>query len=225
MNPDAFHAALAQDRDIALRAYPVSRETAERLGILVDELIRWQSIKNLIAPSTLSQIWTRHILDSLQLIDHAPSSTRRWLDLGSGGGFPALVIGIQLSGREGASIDLVESNGRKCAFLNQIVRLLDLPARIHAVRIEDFMSRPDLPDYDVISARALAPLPVLIGWSGKLLTRGSIGLFPKGQDVASELTACGKSTTVKLELLPSLTDDTARIVRATAQPMTALPSV
>jgi 16S rRNA (guanine527-N7)-methyltransferase len=206
------------DRDHALRRYAVSRETRERLIKLVDELIRWQAAKNLVSGSTLRDVWTRHILDSLQLIDHAPSTALRWLDLGSGGGFPGLVIAIQLMERPGASIHLVESNGRKCAFLNHVARLLGLPAKAHALRIEDFLARPDLPHYDVVTARALAPLPVLLGWSEKLLTRGSIALFPKGQDVVSELTTCVKSPTVKLELLPSLTHAEARIVRASAGP-------
>jgi 16S rRNA (guanine527-N7)-methyltransferase len=205
------------DRDQALARYPVSRETADRLVKLVDELVRWQAAKNLVSGATMRDVWTRHILDSLQLIDHAPSTALRWLDLGSGGGFPGLVIAIQLMERPGASIDLVESNGRKCAFLNHVSRLLGLPAKAYPARIEAFLARPEIAHYDVVTARALAPLSVLIGWSEKLLTRGSIALFPKGQDVVSELTACAKSTTVDLELLPSLTHAEARIVRASAR--------
>src|SRR3712207_4700587 len=103
-------------RESVLAAYDVSRETSARLDILVNELARWQRIKNLVGPSTLPEAWTRHVGDSLQLLA-AESQARRWLDLGSGAGFPGLVIAAALAGTPGAEVHLVESNSRKCAFL------------------------------------------------------------------------------------------------------------
>ncbi len=113
----------------------VSRETSQRLDVLVDELWRWQTIKNLVGPGTLAEVWTRHIADSLQLLAIEPQA-RRWVDLGSGAGFPGLVLAIALAERAGAHVHLVESNARKCAFLRDVARLAGAPATIHEARIE-----------------------------------------------------------------------------------------
>src|SRR3712207_4135056 len=110
------------DREAALALTPVSRETLRRLDIFAEELRRWQQIKNLVGPKTLDALWTRHIADSLQLLDLTPDAST-WLDLGSGAGFPGIVLGIAALERGGA-VDLVESNGRKCAFLRHVVRLI-----------------------------------------------------------------------------------------------------
>ena len=139
-------AALAADRQKALVLCPVSRETEERLSVLVEELRRWQRVKNLVGPATLDRIWTRHVADSLQLLDLAPESARTWLDLGSGAGFPGLVIAIAVLERvPGAVVHLVESNGRKCAFLRHAARLADAPAAVHEGRIEEEVARLLLP--------------------------------------------------------------------------------
>jgi 16S rRNA (guanine527-N7)-methyltransferase len=205
-------ARLAADRRQALALCPVSRETEERLGILVDELRRWQNIKNLVGPVTLERLWTRHVADSLQLLDFAPNA-RIWLDLGSGAGFPGLAIAVAIPERvtDGA-VHLVESNGRKCAFLRHVARLTDAPAVVHEGRIESVV--PQLAGgIEVVTARALAPLPQLLAWSSALLTTGAMGLFPKGQDVNRELTEAAKSWTYAADLLPSRTDSHGRIVR------------
>ena len=194
-------------------AVDVSRETKEKLELLERELRRWQAIKNLVGPATLDRIWDRHIVDSLQLLDLAPEA-RTWLDLGSGAGFPGLVLAIAGAER-GLRVHLVESNSRKCAFLRHVVRLAGAPATIHEARLEavipGFIGRAA-----VVSARALAALPLLLEWTEPLLKAGTIGLFPKGRDAEIELTAARKRWTFAADILPSRTDSEARILRITS---------
>lgn len=191
----------------------VSRETFEKLELLERELRRWQAIKNLVGPGTLSQIWERHIVDSLQLLDLAPGA-KTWLDLGSGAGFPGLVLAIA-GAEKGLKVHLVESNSRKCAFLRHIVRLTGSAAIVHEARLETV-----IPDFigktDVVSARALAALTQLLDWTMPVLKAGTIGLFPKGRDAEIELTEARKKWTFEVEILPSLTDSDARILRITS---------
>ncbi|RDI62240.1 16S rRNA (guanine(527)-N(7))-methyltransferase RsmG [Microvirga subterranea] len=196
-----------------LDAFDVSRETKERLALLERELRRWQAIKNLVGPGTLDHIWDRHIVDSLQLLDLAPDA-KTWLDLGSGAGFPGLVLAIAGFER-GLKVDLVESNSRKCAFLRQIARLTGVHATVHEARLEavipGFVGKAD-----VVSARALASLSQLLDWTAPLLKAGTMGLFPKGRDAEIELTEARKSWTFDIEILPSRTDSEARILRITS---------
>lgn len=195
---------------VALFGDKVSRETWERLGRFVELLLRRQEVMNLIAPSTIPTIWMRHIADSLQLLALAPTAMR-WIDLGAGGGFPGIVIACALAGKPGAEVHLVESVQKKAAFLRAAAAELALPAIVHAQRIEDFVSATNEP-FDVVTARALAPLDRLIGYAIPLLKRGAVGLFPKGQDVAAELTQTSKSWNIKADLIPSKTDPHGRIV-------------
>jgi 16S rRNA (guanine527-N7)-methyltransferase len=203
---------LARDRAraVTLVGDSVSRETWERLDGLVALLLKWQHTTNLVAPSTLPEVWTRHIADSLQLLTIVPDA-RAWADLGSGGGFPGLVVACAMADHPGAKIELVESNQKKSAFLREAARVLSVPAIVHARRIEDFIS-VTVQSFDVVTARALAPLEKLIDYASPLLKAGAIGLFPKGQDVEAELTAASKSWTIETELVPSVTDPQARIV-------------
>jgi 16S rRNA (guanine527-N7)-methyltransferase len=195
---------------MALFGSIVSRETWERLEHFVDLLTRWQSSTNLVASSTIPQVWSRHVADSLQLVALAPAA-RRWIDLGAGGGFPGLVIACALAGEEGAEVHLVESTQKKVAFLRAVTAELALPAIVHAVRIEDFVPAT-AERFDVVTARALAPLDRLIGYAIPLLKTGTLGLFPKGQDVEAELTQASKSWTIRADLIPSKTDRQGRIV-------------
>ncbi len=195
-------------RAIALLGDRVSRETWERLDGFVALLLKWQKTTNLVASSTLPYLWTRHIADSLQLPALAPGA-RRWIDLGAGAGFPGLVIACGLVGV--GQVHLVESNQKKVAFLREAIRTLGLPAIVHAARIEDSLARIEEP-FDVVTARALAPLDRLIGYAIPLLKTGALGVFPKGQDVEAELTEAAKSWSIEAELLPSLTDPRSRIV-------------
>ena len=194
-------------------AIDVSRETKEKLELLERELRRWQGIKNLVGPATLDHVWDRHIVDSLQLLDLAPEA-QTWLDLGSGAGFPGLVLAIAGAER-GLKVHLVESNSRKCAFLRQVARLASVSATVHEARLEaiipGFIARAD-----VVSARALAALPLLLEWTEPLLKAGTIGLFPKGRDAEIELTEARKRWTFAADILPSRTDSQARILRITS---------
>lgn len=202
--------ALADDRAAALAMTPVSREILARLDRFISLLLQWQKTINLVAPASIPMVWTRHVADSLQLLDAVPDA-QRWIDLGSGGGFPGLVLACALAGRPGASVHLVESSGKKAAFLREVARSLRLPVRIHAQRIEEFAAVHDEPA-DVVTARALAPLVELLALASPLLKRGARGLFPKGQDVEAELTAASKCWTIDAKLLPSRTDPRSRLV-------------
>jgi len=198
------------DRARALELIPVSRETKERLDRFVALLLHWQMRINLIAPSTESILWTRHVADSLQLLPLAPGA-RIWADLGSGGGFPGVVLACALFEIPGAQVHLVESNAKKAAFLREAVRATDAPAIVHAARIEDFVENaPET--LDVVTARALAPLPELLAMAYPLLKRGALGLFPKGQDVGSELTEAAKCWKIQYSLSQSRTDAKGQIV-------------
>lgn len=198
----------------------VSRETLARLALYVDRLRAWQRVKNLVAPSTLDVIWMRHVADSAQLTALAPAA-RRWIDLGSGAGFPGLVIAILLSGRQDAHVDLIESNGRKCAFLREVVRETGAPAAVHAGRIDAVL--PGLAGrYEVVTSRALAPVPILIDMSRTLLDCGTTGLFFTGENADDSLQdriACGYT----IEAIPSRTQHGARIIRVTAASAAATP--
>jgi 16S rRNA (guanine527-N7)-methyltransferase len=209
------------DRNRALRLTPVSRETEERLALLVAELERWQAAKNLVSSTTLGDVWTRHIADSVQIFNLAPQA-RRWLDLGSGGGFPGLVIGICLAESGAGRIDLVESNARKCAFLRHAARVTGAPVTVHAARIEtvvvDFAGK-----IDVVTARALAPLPQLLTWCNELLRTGALGLFPKGQHLEQELTEASKYWKIQASTISSVTDEAARILMVRAAEKRADP--
>jgi 16S rRNA (guanine527-N7)-methyltransferase len=201
---------LAEDCARALQLTPVSREIAERLDHFVTLLLEWQQRMNLIAASTIPNIWTRHISDSLQLLQLAPKA-KIWIDLGSGAGFPGLAIACALADVPQAEIHLVESNGKKANFLREVVRLIGAPATVHGVRIEDF-AKNFQPRPDVITARALAPLNETLALAHPLSKTGAQGLFLKGQDVASELTQASKYWKFEPVLVPSKTSPSSRIV-------------
>jgi 16S rRNA (guanine527-N7)-methyltransferase len=201
---------LSADRSRAFALTPVSRETAARLDRFVAVLLRWQEITHLIAPSTVPTLWTRHIADSLQLLDLAPDA-KIWVDLGTGGGFPGLVIACALHGAVGRVVHLVEGSTKKAAFLNEAVAATDAPAVVHAVRMEKFVES-FVGKADIVTARAVSPLNLLLGQCQPLLVQGTVGLFPKGQDVEAELTEASKCWKMTADLVPSRTDPKARIV-------------
>ncbi len=171
------------DRKRALHLVPVSRETEQRLALYADLLTRWQRVKNLVAPSTLPATWTRHIADSAQILALAPRA-RRWVDLGSGAGFPGLVVAICLADTADAEVNLIEANARKCAFLREVTRACGAPATVHNGRIEDIV--PNLKSIDVVTARALAPLPRLVEMGRILIQDGATALFLKSQAEINE---------------------------------------
>jgi 16S rRNA (guanine527-N7)-methyltransferase len=206
MVPAELHA----DRARALQLTPVSRETLTRLDGLVELLLQWQRTTNLVAASTLPNLWTRHVADSLQLLPLAPHA-RRWVDLGSGAGFPGLVIAAVLADRPGAEIQLVESNNKKAAFLREAARRMSVPAVVHAVRVEDFVEKSRTP-VEAVTARALAPLVTLLRLAHPLLRSGAPGLFLKGQDVEAELDEATKYWDMSAELVASKTNARGRVL-------------
>jgi 16S rRNA (guanine527-N7)-methyltransferase len=197
--------SLAADKTAALRLASISRETELRLDRYIALLREWQIKTNLVAPSTLPHLWTRHIADSLQLIDLAPSA-KRWADLGSGGGFPGLVLACALAGVPGASVHLVERIAKKAAFLREAIRVTASPGIIHLADIGDNVDRITGP-VDCVTARALAPLHQLIGFASPLMRAGAKALFLKGQDVEAELTEAAKYWNIQPKLHPSRTGD------------------
>ena len=174
-------------------AGPVSRETFEGLTAFEEMFQKWSRKINLSASSTLDHVWDRHILDSAQLFPLA-TGAGRWLDLGSGGGFPGLIIAFLLKNTPGGKIDLVESNRKKAGFLQAAIGQFQLPARVHAERIDDAYGLVELPE--IVTARALAPLPALLELTMPWLAKGASGLFHKGRDYRQEFKkalTCGPS--------------------------------
>jgi 16S rRNA (guanine527-N7)-methyltransferase len=196
-------AADKSDKAAALALIPVSRETEVRLDRYLALLREWQAKTNLVAPSTLPQLWSRHVADSLQLLKLAPSA-KTWADLGSGGGFPGIVLACALAETPGAMVHLVERNGKKAAFLREALRVTAVPGLVHAEGIEDTVETLAAP-IDCVTARALAPLHQLIGFAEPLVRKGAKALFLKGQDVEVELTEATKYWNIKPNLHSSLT--------------------
>ncbi len=193
----------AADKAAALALTPVSRETEARLDRYVDLLREWQAKTNLVASSTLPNLWTRHISDSLQLLALAPSA-KIWADLGSGGGFPGVVLACALAEKPGAKVHLIERNAKKAAFLREALRVTHSPGMVHLTDIGDNVDRITGP-VDCVSARALAPLHQLIGFAEPLVRRGAKALFLKGQDVEAELTEATKYWKITAHLHSSRT--------------------
>jgi 16S rRNA (guanine527-N7)-methyltransferase len=185
----------------------VSRETCDALEWYEQEFRRWSQRINLAAPSTLSELWTRHILDSAQLMPLLGTATHV-IDLGSGGGFPGAVLAILLRERPGSIVDLVESNAKKAAFLQASLARLDAPARVHRLRIEDAA----IEGPEIVTARALAPLPLLLELSHRWLGSGAGGLFHKGRDYRQEVARSRDEWAFDLIEHPSRVDDEGRIL-------------
>jgi 16S rRNA (guanine527-N7)-methyltransferase len=191
------------DKAEALKLTPVSRETEARLVRYLDLLREWQAKTNLVAPSTLPNLWTRHVSDSLQLLTIAPSA-RIWIDLGSGGGFPGVVLACAIAEAAGAMVHLVERNAKKAAFLREALRITRSPGTVHLADIGDIVDRIAGP-VDCVTARAVAPLHQLIGFAEPLVKRGAKALFLKGQDVEAELTEATKYWKIEPQLHSSRT--------------------
>jgi 16S rRNA (guanine527-N7)-methyltransferase len=194
---------LASDKAKALSLTPVSRETEIRLDRYVELLLEWQSKTNLVSPSTLPHLWTRHISDSLQLLALAPTA-KRWADFGSGGGFPGVVLACALAEMPGATIHLIERNAKKGAFLREALRVTGSPGVVHLRDIGDTVDSV-AGKIDCVTARAVAPLHQLIDFAEPLVRQGAKALFLKGQDVESELTEATKYWSIKPNLHSSRT--------------------
>ncbi len=203
----------AYDAGAFRRDTGVSRETLERLEAYAALVTRWQRRMNLVGPRSLANIWRRHMLDSAQLADLAPAGARVWVDAGSGAGFPGLVLAILGRGR----MFLVEKDARKCAFLREAVRLTEAEAEVVESRMEEIgAARPEerpFPPPRVVTARALAPLDRLLAMVAPLCGPETVCLFPKGQDVGSELGRITKYANIDIDRLPSRTAAGAAILR------------
>jgi 16S rRNA (guanine527-N7)-methyltransferase len=197
---------MQSDADQVARRFDVSRESQARLESFVDLLVKWQQRINLIGPATVDDVWQRHIADAAQLVPLIRPHVHRVLDLGSGGGIPGLVIAIMLMDRRPVSVHLVESTGKKAAFLRQAVQLTGAPAQVHACRIETLAHEGRVQNIDLVTARALARLPKLLELASPWLKTGAYGLFHKGQDVDSELTESAKSSRITYAKHPSAVD-------------------
>lgn len=191
----------------------VSRETVERLHRLEALLHKWNPAINLVSRSTLANAWDRHILDSAQLFTLAPAEAMSWVDLGSGGGFPGLVVACLAADlRPGMTVTLIESDRRKATFLQQAARDLGLKPGIIVQRIEEATPQ----GASVVSARALAALPLLLSLAHRHLGAGGLCLFPKGANWREEVEAARKDWHFDLATHPSETDPMAVILAVKA---------
>jgi 16S rRNA (guanine527-N7)-methyltransferase len=187
----------------------VSRETLARIGAYLAVLDDWRERINLIGPGEGRHLWRRHVLDSLQLFDEIFSTDLRVADLGSGAGFPGLVLACALAEREGTSVTLVEKSVRKSQFLEAAITAVGLPARVLNQRLED---PPPMEKFDVVTARALAPLPKLLGYAHGWLKPSGKALLMKGRDAVKELTMARESWTFETSTRPSLSSPEGQIL-------------
>jgi len=207
-----------RDADDFIRHFDVSRETQERF-VLYEQLLRkWQKAVNLVAPSTLDEIWTRHIGDSAQIVDivlESDSATKSgiWLDIGSGGGFPGLVAAIMLADHAAYEFHLVERHGRKCAFLSDVARQVGLSVKVHKCRIEDLSLAP----VSIISARALASLDQLLELGSAFVDRSTVSYYFKGRETQVELEHARKKWDLSYRSHNSLTSSNSFILEITSQ--------
>lgn len=177
------------------------------LDALKTALTDWNGRMNLVGASTLPDFWSRHAWDSAQLLSFAPEA-QVWADLGAGAGFPGLVLGVMLKGRPGARVHLVESMAKRCRFLTEMVTALDLPATVHNARAESLKL-----SVDIVTARACAPLPRLLGYAKPYFDRGAKGLFLKSADVGVEIDDAHKTWAFRADILPSRSDSRGRVLR------------
>lgn len=191
--------------------FKVPRETIQRLGRYAEILTKWQKRTNLVGPATLPGLWSRHFADSAQLYGLAPNA-RLWLDLGSGAGFPGLVIAIIQAGTPDFRMHLVESNRKKCAFLAEVARETKAPVDIHAMRIEELAECAQSLRPDVVSARALAPLPRLFDLAAPFFGERTKGLFPKGREAEAEIAAAREDWEFDFRIHQSLTAEDSHIL-------------
>jgi 16S rRNA (guanine527-N7)-methyltransferase len=204
--PGAEPALAPRDRELTTPLDPqgfaalsgVSRETLARLEAYAELLVRWSMRINLVGANTLDDLWRRHFLDSAQLLAHVPAGTQSLIDLGSGAGFPGMVLAI--SGVPG--VELIEADARKCAFLREAARLAAAPVTIRNARIETVPAHV----VDVVTGRGCAPLDRLLGLAQPFIGPDTLCLFPKGERANQELTAAQQAWTMDATFHDSCTD-------------------
>jgi len=200
---------MEQEKELFLRACPVSHETLERLSIYEKMLVSWNEKFNLISASTLPHIWTRHFLDSAQLMKFVPKDSKSLADMGAGAGFPGLVLAIMaIDTGLPIIVNEIEATGKKADFLQAVIDELNLPARVRRERVEAIK---DL-KVDIVTARAMKALPDLLKYANYLIHKDSICLFPKGRALAEELTEAKKYWTFTSEIHQSLSDDSGSVL-------------
>lgn len=188
--------------------FNVSRETRDVFNRYGQVLLKWQKRINLIGSKTIDDMWRRHFQDSAQLINLLESRPKSWLDFGSGAGFPGMVVALLLRDDPDFTMHLVESNGKKAAFLREVARETKAPVIVHGVRVESL----EMKDLDVVSARACSALSQLLDYAAPFCSQDTVLLFPKGQDVDQELTLIPKYWSMALKKFPSHTDPSASII-------------
>lgn len=208
--------ARSQARAQALRNINATSDIERRLDQFVALLDRWRKITNLVSPASFDAVWTRHVEDCAQLAGLEPNASR-WIDLGSGAGFPALVIAIQLSERPGTWVHCIESDRRKCAFLREVARVAAIPVTVHASRIEDFDTQAISP-VDVVTARAFAPMSRLLEFSRPWIQGGAVGLFPRGRTGDIQFDRLPPLREFQFDLLPSKTKIEGFVIRVRRAP-------
>lgn len=187
---------------------PAIKQDLQRfVGLLAE----WQRVHNLVAPSTLDDVWTRHIADSLQLIEHAPADWREWVDLGSGAGLPGIVVAIASKGHSDRHVTLVESNSKKAAFLRAAIRNTGINATVAHQRIDAHAPKFERKT-DVVSARALAPLPALLALAEHYAHQDTVMLFLKGREYVHELDSASQSFDFDVVDSKSATDSDGRVL-------------
>lgn len=204
--PESNTFIAVDDADAFRRVMDATDQQMADLAVFRDLITEWNDRMNLVGPSALDQFWPRHVWDSAQLLRHAPDA-KVWADLGAGAGFPGIVLAILLKGVPGGHVHLIESMTKRCRFLDEVVRTLDLPATVHDARAEDL----DL-TVDIVTARACAPTIRLLRYARPYLKRGATALFLKGQDVVAELEEATKSWKFQSHLRPSLSSPTSHIL-------------
>lgn len=183
----------------------VSRETLARLKAYAGVLADWNALHNLVSKNSLEDLWRRHFWDSAQLAPLVPAEAKNLADLGSGAGFPGLVLAAMLPE---ISVTLFEATAKKCAFLQAAAERMDIDVRVENARMEELPSYP----FDVVTARAVAPLPKLLEYAHNFMGPNSVCLFLKGQNVGSELTEAHKCWKMQVSQVPSQTDPSGAIV-------------
>ena len=186
----------------------VSSETTNMYEIWYQLLRRWNSKINLVSPRTLDDFWIRHALDSHQVFTSLPANTKTVIDLGAGAGFPGIALAIMMRENPNTEIMLVESNGKKCNFLRTVIRELGLPAKAEQARAEQIDAQP----FDVVTARAFAPLPRLLFYAHPFWKEGTVGIFPKGESWETEVANAKPDWDFDFNTKPSQTDEHARIL-------------
>lgn len=202
---------LEKDREKGLALAPVSRETKERFDTYVRLLARWQKAANLISDATMSSVWTRHFADSAQIKLINPRAIR-WLDVGSGAGFPGIVLAMQLASVKGAEVHCVESDPRKCAFLREVARATCVPVSVHCIHLESIRVSA-FGTMDGVTARAFAPLSKTLEMARGWLEAGAMGIFPRGRTAAKQLQEAYACSIYYVEVVPSVVEPLAAFLK------------